>query len=242
LRPLDPNRLPEIYDPAFIRADTNLVEVVEGLRRIGSGRLCLYGPPGTGKTAYGRWLSEQLDKPLLAKRASDLLSKWVGGTEQNIAQAFREADNEKAVLLIDEADSFFQDRSGAHHSWEVTQVNEMLTQVESYPGILIASTNLMDNLDQAALRRFDLKVKFDYLLPDQAVELLRRHCDKLGLPRPDEIMERALQRLTNLTPGDFAAVMRQNRFRPLESAAQWVEMLRAECALKKSGSSARIGF
>lgn len=87
--------------------------------------------------------------PLLIKRASDLMSMWVGENEQNIALAFKEAEQDGALLLIDEVDSFLQDRRGAKNSWEVTLVNEMLTQMEAFSGVFIASTNLMDGLDQA---------------------------------------------------------------------------------------------
>ncbi|MFA7557621.1 MAG: ATP-binding protein [Hydrogenophaga sp.] len=241
LRRHDPNRLPELYDPAFIQADADLAQVAEGLRHSRSGRLCLYGPPGTGKTAYARWLAQQMNAPLLVRRASDLLSMWVGGTEQNMARAFRDAEREKAVLLIDEVDSFLQDRRGASKSWEVTAVNEMLTQMESFAGVFVASTNLMDGLDPAALRRFDLKVKFDFLAPGQATELLRRQCAQLGLDAPDAATEQAIGALRKLTPGDFAAVLRQHRFHPVASAAQWVRSLQAECALKQ-GPGTPIGF
>lgn len=241
IRPDDPNRLPDVYDPCFIHADTDLARIATGLARSRSGRLCLYGPPGTGKTAYGRWLAEQLGVPLLLKRASDLLSKWVGENEKNIARAFREAEQEGALLLIDEVDSFLQDRRGAQRGWEVSQVNEMLTQMESFPGVFIASTNLMEGLDQAALRRFDLKVKFDFLRPDQSRALLRRHCTKLALPAPQSAVLARLQQLRKLTPGDFAAVVRQHRFYPIKSAAAFVAALEAECALK-DGAKAAIGF
>ena len=237
----DPNRLPDVYDPCFIHADTDLVRIAAGLARSKSGRLCLYGPPGTGKTAYGRWLAEQLGTPLLVKRASDLLSKWVGDSEKNVARAFHEAEQEGALLLIDEVDSFLQDRRGARRGWEITQVNEMLTQMESFPGVFIASTNLMEGLDQAALRRFDLKVKFDFLRPDQSRALLRRHCTKLALPAPQSAVLARLQQLRKLTPGDFAAVVRQHRFYPIKSAAAFVAALEAECALK-DGANAAIGF
>ena len=142
----DPNRLPETYDPAFIHTDTDLEGIAGGLKKTKAGRLCLYGPPGTGKTAYGRWLAEQLEVPLLVKRGSDLLSMWVGETEKNIAECFRQAEREGAILLIDEIEGFLQDRRVAKHSWEVTGVNEMLTRMESFPGVFIASTNLRDNL------------------------------------------------------------------------------------------------
>jgi hypothetical protein len=165
-------------------SDTDLAKVAAGLSAARSGRLCLYGPPGTGKSAYGRCLAEQLGIPLQITRSSDLMSMWVGGTEKNIARAFRQAEQDEALLLIDEVDSFLQDRRGAQRGWEVSLVNEMLTQMESFPGVFIASTNLMAGLDQAALRRFDLKVKFDFLRPEQAWELLRRQCEKLSFPAP----------------------------------------------------------
>src|SRR5690606_32926292 len=104
------NALPDFYKPEYVNCKLDLTKVLEGIRECESARICLFGPPGTGKTAYGRWLAKQLDKPLMIKRASDLLSMWVGGTEENIAHAFKEAEDEQAVLLIDEVDSFLQDR------------------------------------------------------------------------------------------------------------------------------------
>jgi len=243
-RPLvqnDPNRLPEIYDPCFIHADADLASVAAGLVAARAGRLCLYGPPGTGKTAYGRWLAEQLGMPLLSKRASDLMSMWVGENEKNIARAFRQADQEGALLLIDEVDSFLQDRRGAQRGWEVSMVNEMLTQMESFSGVFIASTNLMTGLDQAALRRFDLKVKFDFLRPEQVWELVHRYCQQLNLPAPQPDLLSKAMRLNRLTPGDFAAVLRQHRFRPIESPAALIAALEAECAVKEGGKAA-MGF
>lgn len=233
--------LPEVYDPAFIQADTDLAKVAAGLVTSRMGRICLYGPPGTGKTAYGRWLADQLDAPLITKRASDLISMWVGQTEKNIAKAFRLAERDAAVLLIDEVDSFLRDRREANHSWEVTEVNEMLTQMEAYSGVFLASTNLMSGLDQAALRRFDLKVKFDYLAPQQAVELFRRYCKTLAISPPSASVLSEIMHLPLLTPGDFAAVARRNRFSPLGSDAALARALEEECRIKE-GFRSPIGF
>lgn len=238
----DINALPSGYNPDFINSTTDLGQLTEGLRQFKQGRLCLYGPPGTGKTAFARWLAEQFDMPLLVKRGSDLLSKWIGQTEQNMARAFREASNDGALLLIDEVDSFLQDRRGAQRSWEVTEVNEMLTQMESFPGLFIASTNLMDNLDQAALRRFDLKLHFDYLNSDQRWRLFCHHIESLELDCPDEHLRQRLADLEQLTPGDFAAVVRQHRFRPISSAEILLTALEDECQVKEGGRQRRIGF
>ena len=157
--------LPSVYNPQFINTTTNLDALTQGILEHQNARICLYGPAGTGKSAYGKYIAKTLDKPLLLKKGSDLISMWVGGTEKNIANAFREAKEEKAVLVFDEVDSFLADRTGAKQSWEVTQVNEMLVQMENFDGIFIATTNLMDNLDRASLRRFDLKLEFSYLKP-----------------------------------------------------------------------------
>ena len=230
----DPNQLPETYDPAYIHSDIDVECLAMGLKKTMSGRLCLYGPSGTGKTAYGRWLAEQLEVPLLVKRGSDLISMWLGQTEKNFAACFQQAEMEEAILLIDEIEGFLQDRREARHSWEVTGVNEMLTQIESFPGIFIASTNLRDNLDQAALRRFDIKIRFDYLLPKQSRSLLESYCSTLNLDTPDKALRARLGRLYNLTPGDFAAVMRRHRFNPVSSAADIVTALEEECGLKEN--------
>lgn len=228
----DPTRLPDTYDPAFLNPDADVMGIARGLLQSGSGRICLHGPPGTGKTAFGRWLAQELDLPLTVRRASDLLSPFVGMTEKNLSKAFGEAAQDGSLLLIDEVDSFLRDRREAQRSWEVTQVNEMLTQMEAFPGIFIASTNLMEGLDPAALRRFDAKIRLGYLTASQSVAMLRRHCEALALTAPSASDEGTLAQLQNLAPGDFAATMRQNRFRPIGSASKLVQLLRVECALK----------
>ncbi|UKI42714.1 MAG: ATP-binding protein [Candidatus Melainabacteria bacterium] len=110
--------------------------------------------PELQKSSYARYLAEQLGIEVLLKRASDLISPYVGETEQNIAAAFSEAKSKKAMLIFDEADTFLQDRNNAVRSWEVAQVNEMLTQMEAAEYPFICTTNLLDTLDEASLRRF----------------------------------------------------------------------------------------
>lgn len=241
---LQPNdsALPKFYSPEWINADLPLAGLVDGLRAHPQARLCFYGPPGTGKTAFGHWLARELGKPLMVKRVSDLVSPYVGSTEKNLADAFERAQQEDAVLLLDEVDSFLQDRRKARQSWEVTAVNEMLTQMESYRGLFIASTNLILDLDEASLRRFDLKVHFGYLAPAQAQALFSAHLKALSLKDPQNGAAIRLRGEASLTPGDFAAVARRGRFRPFANANDLATALLAECRLKPNGPTRPIGF
>ena len=97
-------------------------------------------------------------------------------------------------MLLDEVDSFLQDGHNASRNWEVTQVNKMLMQMECFGDVFVAFTNLMDGLDQAALRRFYLKVKFGYLNPDQALQLFVRHAEALGLSEDEKTKQSIIQK------------------------------------------------
>ncbi|AHE52787.1 AAA family ATPase [Sphingomonas sanxanigenens] len=194
--------------------------------------LLLTGPPGTGKTALGHHLAHAIDRPLIVRRASDLLSKWVGETEAHIAGAFREAERRGGVLLFDEVDSLLYDRGGATRSWEVTQVNELLTWLDRHPLPFVATTNHASRLDPAALRRFVFKLD---LRPFGAARAARAFERFFGMAAPA-----ALAELTNLTPGDFAVVRRQIRHLGVTDAEAIVARLGAEAALKPGGG--RIGF
>ena len=233
--------LPSSYDPNFVNSDCDLNELMQGIKISKNARICLYGVPGTGKSAYAKFIAKSLKKPIIIKKGSDLLSMFVGGTEKNIALAFKEAKEKHAVLVFDEVDSFLQDRGMATRSWEVTQVNEMLVQMESFDGIFIATTNLIDNLDKACLRRFDLKLEFGYLLPNQALNLFKKECALLKV-KFDENVAKKVSNLGLLAPGDFASVRRQAKFRPIKNGDDFCHRLELEVALKKEEKSVKIGF
>lgn len=233
--------LPKTYNPNYINCNMDLEKLTLGISKSKNARICLYGAAGTGKSAYGKYIAAKLEKPLIIKKGSDLLSMWLGKTEKNIANAFKEAKEESAVLVFDEVDSFLADRSNADKSWEVTQVNEMLVQMESFDGIFIATTNLMANLDKASLRRFDLKMEFGYLKPEQSWKLFKSECVNIGLSNFFKI-KKEVESLSILTPGDFAAVLKQNRFNPIENSRDFYERLKSEVEIKNIDSSKKMGF
>ena len=199
------------YDLDMLNVETRfeLPRIVQALKARGHGTLCFYGAPGTGKTALAEHIARSLDKPLLVKQASDLMSKFVGETEQNMAGMFREAENEKAVLLLDEADSFLQDRRGAQRTYEVTEVNEMLQGMERFNGIFVCTTNLMDRIDQAALRRFTFKIRFKPLTAAQREKMFVTEALAGDAALLTGDVRARLAKLEQLCPGDFAAVKRQ---------------------------------
>ena len=221
-----------------------LPRIVEALRARGHGTLCFHGPPGSGKTALAEYIAQALGRPLHVRQASDLMSKFVGETEQNMAAMFRDAESEKAVLLLDEADSFLQDRRGAQRTYEVTEVNEMLQGMERFAGVFICTTNLLDRIDQAALRRFTFKIRFLPLTAAQREAMFVVEALNGDAARLQDAWRNRLQRLDQLCPGDFAAVKRQAVILGADlDAEEFLEQLEAEHRIKPEVREARsVGF
>ena len=231
-----PQGTPARYDPALIQADTDPLRLADRLASSGERRfsLCLQGPPGTGKSAFVRYLAERLGLEVVQKRASDLMSMWVGQTEKQIAAAFAEARDSGAFLVFDEADSLLSDRRFAEKSWEISQVNEMLAWMESHPAPFACTTNFGTHLDPATLRRFVFKITLDYLSPGQAGVAFRGY---FGLEPPTTVAA-----LSTLTPGDFAVVRRKAEVLDcLSEPTALAAMLRAECDAKPDCPQ-KIGF
>lgn len=214
------------YDINLVNTNIEMGNLTTKIKNAGKFNfsLCLYGEPGTGKSYYAKYLADRLGIEVILKKASDLISSYVGETEQNIAKAFAEAKSKKAMLIFDEADTFLQDRNNAIRSWEVAQVNEMLTQMESSEYPFVCTTNLLDTLDEASLRRFTFKIKFDFMTQEQ-VNLAVEHF--FGI-------KNASVNLNGLTAGDFATVKKKTDFLGVNNLDEIVEMLKEEIKVKKS--------
>jgi SpoVK/Ycf46/Vps4 family AAA+-type ATPase len=199
------------YDLDLVNTESRfeVPRIVEALRRKGYGTLCFYGPPGTGKTALAEHIAQSLQRPLMIRQASDIVSKFVGETEQNMAKMFDEAQTEESVLLLDEADSFLRSRKLAERSYEISEVNEMLQGMERFAGVFICTTNLFQELDEAALRRFTFKIQFKPLTAAQRERMFITEALQGETTLFTDEQRQRLRQLDALAPGDFASVRRQ---------------------------------
>ena len=221
----------------ILNTDTDLKQLSNRItkKNVMNFSLCLYGVPGTGKSEYAKELGKKLGIEVIYKKASDLLGMYVGESEKNIARAFEEAKEQEAMLIFDEADSFLQNRENATKSWEISQVNEMLTWMESHKYPFVCTTNLMSSLDKASLRRFTFKVKYDYLKPQQVKTAFKHFFD---------FIPKKTQHLVYLTPGDFEVVKNKAQILDiLDDKKEIINMLSLEMNVKNNTTlKKKIGF
>ena len=237
VKPMDKNSDEIAFDTALLNTDVDLKKLATQIKskNVTNFSLCLYGAPGTGKTAFAKYLADELKMPMVKKRASDIMGKYLGETEKNIANAFSEAQTKKAILVFDEADSFLRDRGRADKSWEISSVNEMLTQMENAKYPFICTTNLMDSLDKASLRRFSFKVKYDYLKPEQVVRAFKDFFDV-------DVDLNDVAALDKLAPGDFKVVKNQSKILDINDKNDLIKMLQDEQKTKVGKQHEKIGF
>jgi len=164
--------------------------IIEKKRGI-DAKIIFYGPPGTGKTMTALSLSKSLKKSVLNFDCSKILSQYIGESEKNVRKIFdtyydlKSKTKSSPVLLLNEADQFLTSRSSSIHSSADKMHNQMqnifLEQIENFNGILIATTNLLENIDMAFSRRFDYKIEFKKPNFSQRILLFRKNLPENAL-------------------------------------------------------------
>ena len=216
----------------------------------------LYGPPGTGKTLTAQYLASELKQPLLKVDAASILSCWVGESEKNVRRIFDDYTRlqkelgKSPVLLLNEADQLLGSR-GAGQSGADRMNNNMqnlfLEGLERFSGVLVATTNRRDLLDDAFSRRFTYKLELPP--PDRhlRLELWRSH---LPMDRLADDVDIAVLAELGLSGGEIRLVIekavRVLSYRGATTIDKWTlfEMAQEELTsrMKKIGTMNRIGF
>lgn len=126
-------------------------------------RTLFHGPPGTGKTLTAALVGEKTNRDVYRIDLSQMVSKYIGQTEKNLAKVFDRAENKDWILFFDEADALFGNRTDtndAHDRYANQQVSYLLQRIEDYNGLVILASNLKSNIDEAFMRRFQSMISF----------------------------------------------------------------------------------
>ena len=229
----------EVYakdvNPKLFNAEYSLYKISQKIRRArknapGEGlTLMFHGIPGTGKTYAVKYIADKLGVSYTNVVLSDLLGKYVGETEKAITKAFEEAAN--GILHIDEFDSLAGNRDMADRNHEVSRVNAFLQAMDGYTGILIVTTNLINKLDKAIIRRFMMKQEFKNLTQSQS-RIAAKHFF------PDYPMKLVGDGL--YAPADFNIVKKSLIFEDMDKVdSSFIEKRLEEEALARNGEDPR---
>lgn len=222
------------YNINLINADTDVKGLISKIKACGKVNfsMCLFGMPGTSKSSVVSYLADELNLPIIRKKYSDLLDCYVGNSEKLISEAFATAKAKKAILLIDEAEGFLQNRRNAIRSWEVSMTDQFLAECEHFEYPFIVTTNIMDNIDDGMLRRFTFKLKF---LPYERIHCKEAFKFFFGIDTDFFI--------DGLTSGDMINVKKQTDFLGIKDKDEIIQMLKDEVKLKKDESLKNsVGF
>jgi SpoVK/Ycf46/Vps4 family AAA+-type ATPase len=156
-------------------------------------RALFHGPPGTGKTLTATLLGNEFNRPVYRIDLSQVVSKYIGETEQNLEKIFNLAENKEWILLFDEADALFGKRTSTKSSndrYANQEVSYLLQRVERFNGLVILTSNFKNNIDDAFLRRFNSIIKFSKPTMEERIKLWTQ-----TLPKNVKVEKQIIQQL-----------------------------------------------
>lgn len=218
-------------------------------------RIIFYGAPGTGKTMTAYSLAKSLKRQVLAFDCSKILSMYVGESEKNVRKIFDtfydlcEKTKSEPILLLNEADQFLGARSSGTGSSAEQMHNQMqnifLEQIEKFRGVLIATTNLLENIDKAFSRRFNYKIEFKKPNKEQRLSLWNKMLPK-NAPYEDGFDANALSEYS-LTGGQINLIVKNTAYKvavkeePLFRLDDFIDEIKREKSASFEGEKS-MGF
>ncbi|NQX69433.1 AAA family ATPase [Paenibacillus alba] len=192
----------------------------------GKGLSMLFaGPPGTGKTMSAQVVAGDLQLELYKVDLSQVISKYIGETEKNLHEIFEEAQLSNAVLFFDETDALFGKRSevkDSHDKYANIETAYLLQKMEEYQGITVLATNLLNNIDEAFLRRINYVIKFPF--PDSEYrEKIWQAMFPAAAPLSDDVDFKYLAQRYEIAGGNIKNVVVSSAFLAAE-AGQSIRM------------------
>lgn len=225
---LDPATLREVGEiAAWARHERELLEDWGLGRHLKRGfRALFHGPSGTGKTLTATLLGKEVGADVYRIDLSQVVSKYIGETEKNLAAVFAEASRRNWILFFDEADALFGKRtqtSSSNDRYANQEVAYLLQRIEDHPGIVILATNLKSNLDDAFARRFQAVI---YFAPPDAEQRVRLWRNTFGAK-------------VKLAPGvELARISREHEV----TGGQIVNVVRSACLAAVQGHGKIVGL
>lgn len=139
--------------------------------------MIFYGPPGTGKTMAAQVIANELDLELYKVDMAGVMSKYVGESEKKLGNIFEQAGKSQSILFFDEADVLFgkrTDQKDSNDKYANASTAYLLQKIEEYEGIMILATNLLQNFDNAFLRRFKFLIEFPFTDAERRLEIWKK--------------------------------------------------------------------
>jgi len=204
----------------------------------------LSGSPGTGKTLCAEILGAELGLELHMVSVPNIVSKWVGETSKNMRDVFAEARSKNALLVFDEADALFGKRVTVERGQDQMQnmdINTLLQELERYDGVVLMTTNLASNMDDAFSRRILFKIEFDEPKPEQR-ELIWRRLIPADMPlcAQDPVDFEALAHDFDLTGGRIKNAVMRAAYRCISTGSAVTQAALQEAARQESAAAGKL--
>lgn len=198
-------------------------------------RALFHGPSGTGKTLTASLLGKHTGRDVYRIDLSQVVSKFIGETEKNLARIFTKAEDRNWILFFDEADALFGKRTSvrdAHDRYANQEVSYLLQRIESFDGLVILASNLRNNIDEAFLRRFQSVIHFPKPTAAERLKMWQRMLPEQAT-LPDSLNLPALCKRHELTGAAIAGIIQYACLQALDRGGTELDLRDIELAIAR---------